>query len=112
MPTRWRASRDDLVLALRRDFPDVAFPEPDFDAHAELICMLKSGARWAMLRQQRDGQAQELSGDYDVIAEYATWWRQQVPAEQGLILFDEGLNHVLELEPGIAATKVRTWLLT
>jgi hypothetical protein len=67
---------------------------------------LRVGPSTVDLRQQSNGQAQEIDGDPAAVAEYAVWWRGQVAAEEPLILYDEGYNTVVELIPGMHAPDV------
>ena len=48
----------------------------------------------------RDGQAIVLEGEIRAIALIALWVRSVVPAQQPLILYDEGYNADIEIRVG------------
>jgi len=56
------------------------------------------------------GACQYLDGPLDLIARYAAWWRDHVPAEQELVLYNQANTRVIPLRPGMSADEIEAAL--
>ena len=99
--TEWCVERSTLVGLLERDWPGVVL-EVGGDSTRDVVWRLATPDGEFEGSQDRAGHAQYLSGPTTTLARYAHWWRQQVPADQALVLYDESYSTVIPLDPGLS----------
>jgi hypothetical protein len=99
---------DEFVAMLRSKWPDVSVQLGDATAPAagavEWTVSLPEGVLDGS--QHRNGRGVYLDGVMPVIAQFAAWWRAQVPPEQPLWLIDLGHTMVVPLEDGFTESDV------
>jgi hypothetical protein len=100
--TEWSVSRDDLVRLLTGRWPDAELGFEELVTR-DVVWTRRTSDGELEGSQDVAGQVHYLDGPLPAVAEHAVWWRSRVPAEQELVLCDEGYNVVVALESGSRA---------
>jgi len=95
--TNWQFDRERLITLLQRDWPGIAVGGPQAQADRDVVWTYRDRDGELEGSQDRAGQAHYLEGPLPLVARFAAWWRKQVPADQPLILYDEGYSTVIPL---------------
>ena len=105
--TDWRIGAADFEARLRARWPEAHAQVMTLEGiEGELEFSVPPGDAPLAGVLQADGKAMSLDGELPDCAELAAWFREQVPPEQELILWDGGGSVVVPLEPGVAAEEI------
>jgi hypothetical protein len=99
--TSWSVDRTTLTLLLEEHWPGATVELDGRQPTREVVWQIPMPEGDLDGSQDREGQAQYLTGLPVTLARYAHWWRQQVPPAQSLVLYDEAYSTVLPLDPGV-----------
>ena len=98
----WHADRGELIDLLRRDWPGIEVGSPITSSPVKDVVWKIVGDSGTLDGwQDVQGECQYLDGPLDMIARYAAWWRQHVPADQDLILYGQSYTEVIPLMSGM-----------
>ena len=102
--TSWHVDRQTLVKLLRSGWPDidVRLAEAGSPAARDVVWRVRVGSDEMEGSQDRAGQAHYLEGPPEAVAQFAAWWRRQVPEQQPLILCDESYSTVVHLDSDVS----------
>jgi hypothetical protein len=101
-PVDWRDDPASFASAFVERWPGAEITEEEGDESPMALSFeLKDGDDWVLGRLHGDGQAVEVDTDVGAAAEVAAWWRERVPAEVGLVFYDEGFNRDVPVPPGV-----------
>jgi len=98
--TDWREDPEDFAAAVKARWPDAEIKQTPPESTMVLSLKFVEHGELVLGRLHRDGQALSIDADVPAAAVIATWWRQRVPDDVSLLLFDEGYEADVPVQSG------------
>jgi hypothetical protein len=106
----WALSRESLVEALRRRWPEasVEFGDrgPDADPVTDVVWTMGSGSALFEGSAHASGQCIYLDGENPDVASVASWYRSLIPPDEEVVFCDDTYSFDMVLEPGASAEEI------